>query len=118
MSSPASDAPLLVLGDTSHLQVRAEVEERDVHKIYPGQAAIVRSDAFPDRMFEARVALVASSLGTPQLTARGQRKQTDVDVLEVVLDLEGNVPLLPGMRADVLFKEAGAMQKSTGVKTE
>jgi HlyD family secretion protein len=118
MSSPASEASLLVLGDTSHLQVRAEVEERDVHKIYPGQAAIVRSDAFPDRAFEARVSLVASSLGSPQLTARGQRKQTDVDVLEVVLDLEGNVPLLPGMRADVLFKEAGAMQKSTGVKTE
>jgi HlyD family secretion protein len=61
---------------------------------------------------------MARSLGAPQLTARGQRKQTDVDVLEVILDLEDGVPLLPGMRTDVLFKEAEAMQKSSVVKTE
>jgi len=118
MASPASEVPLLVLGDTSHLQVRAEVEERDVRKIYPGQSAIVKSDAFPNRTFEARVAVMAQSLGAPQLGSRGQRKQTDVDVLEVVLDLDENVPLLPGMRTDVLFKEAEALQKNSDLKTQ
>jgi HlyD family secretion protein len=118
MANPSGEVPLLVLGDTVHLQVRAEVEERDVRKIYAGQAAIVKSDAFPARSFEARVAVMARSLGTPQLSARGQRKQTDVDVLEVVLDLDDDVPLLPGMRTDVLFKEAEAMQKSSSVKTQ
>jgi HlyD family secretion protein len=116
LASPASDAPLIVLGDTSHLQVRAEVEERDVSKIYAGQSAAVKSSAFPDRTFEARVGAIARSLGTPQLSAHGQRKQTDVDVLEVVLDLEGDVPLLPGMRTDVLFREAETMQKSSELK--
>ena len=37
-ANPAGETPLLVLGDTSHLQVRAEVQERDVRKIYPGPA--------------------------------------------------------------------------------
>ncbi len=117
MANPAADSPLMVLGDTAHLQVRAEVQERDVRKIYPGQAAIVKSDAFPDRSFEARVSVLAHALEQPQLLARGQRKQTDVDVLEVILDLDDGVPLLPGMRTDVLFKEAEG-QKTPLAKTE
>jgi HlyD family secretion protein len=116
MASPGSEVPLLVLGDTSHLQIRAEVEERDVRNIYAGQSAVVKSDAFPNRSFDARVSTMAQALGAPQLTARGQRKQTDVDVLEVVLDLDDSVPLLPGMRIDVLFKEAE--QKSSGINTQ
>ena len=43
---------------------------------------------------------------------RGQRKHTDADVLEVILDLDDGVPLLPGMRTDVLFREADAAQKT------
>jgi HlyD family secretion protein len=114
MANPSAETALLILGDTAHLQVRAEVEERDVRKIYAGQPAIVKSDAFPGRSFDARVAVIAKALGAPQLTARaGQRKQTDVDVLEVVLDLDEGVPLLPGMRTDVLFKEAETAPKSS-----
>jgi HlyD family secretion protein len=112
-AGPSAETPLVVLGDTAHLQVRAEIEERDVGKVHKGQAAIVKSDAFPDRSFEARVAVIAQSLGAPQLTARTQRKQTDVEVLEVVLDLAEGVPLLPGMRTDVLFKQSGALAKNS-----
>lgn len=118
MASPAAESPLLVLGDTTHLQVRAEVQERDVRKIYPGQAAVIKSDAFPDRSFDARVSVIAHSLGEPQLLARGQHKQTDVGVLEVILDLDDGVPLLPGMRTDVLFKEDDTMQKTPVAKTD
>ncbi|MGO9484848.1 MAG: HlyD family secretion protein [Rhodomicrobium sp.] len=117
-ANPHSETPLAVLGDTAHLQVRAEVQERDVRKIYTGQAAVVRSDAFPNRSFDARVSLVARALGEPLLLSRGQRKPTDVDVLEVILDLDDGVPLLPGMRTDVLFKEAETMQKTPLATTE
>ncbi len=115
-ANPGGESPLLVLGDSSHLQVRAEVLERDVRKIYQGQAAVVKSDAFPNRSFDARVSLIAHALREPQLLARGQRKNTDMDVLEVVLDLDDGVPLLPGMRTDVLFKEA--QEKTPLAKTE
>jgi HlyD family secretion protein len=115
-ASPSPDSPLLVLGDSSRLQVRAEVLERDVRKIYQGQAAIVKSDAFPNRSFDARVSLIAHALREPQLLSRGQRKHTDMDVMEVVLDLDEGVPLLPGMRTDVLFKEA--QDKTPVAKTE
>jgi HlyD family secretion protein len=114
-ANPAGDSPLVVLGDSSRLQVRAEVLERDVSKIYQGQAAVVKSDAFPNRSFDARVSLIARALREPQLLARGQRKHTDMDIMEVVLDLDEGVPLLPGMRTDVLFKEA---QKAPVAKSE
>ena len=117
-ANPAGETPLLVLGDTSHLQVRAEVQERDVRKIYPGQPAAVRSDAFPNRSFDAKVSVIAHALSQPQLMMRGQRKQTDADVLEVILDLDDGVPLLPGMRTDVLFREADAAQKGPAAKTD
>ena len=117
-ANPAGETPLLVLGDTSHLQVRAEVQERDVRKIYPGQPAAVKSDAFPNRSFDAKVSVIARALSEPQLMMRGQRKHTDADVLEVILDLDDGVPLLPGMRTDVLFREADAAQKAPDAKTD
>ena len=89
------------------------MEERDAGKVYQGQSAIVKSDAFPNRTFDVRVATIAKALGAQQITLRNRRKQVDADVLEVVLDLEEGVPLLPGMRVDVLFREAAAAQKSS-----
>jgi HlyD family secretion protein len=116
-ANPQGETPLLVLGDTSRLQVRAEVQERDVRKIQPGQAAAVKSDAFPNRAFDARVSVIARALSEPRFLMRGQRKHTDADVLEVVLDLDEGVPLLPGMRTDVLFKETSESQKTPAAKT-
>jgi len=108
-----TSGPLVLLGDAEHLQVRAEVEERDVRKVFVGQTAIVKSEAFPDRTFDARVAATAKTLGSPQLTSRGPRKHTDVDILEVVLDVEAGAPLLPGMRADVMFRDAESAQQTS-----
>jgi HlyD family secretion protein len=118
MAGASAENPLLTLGDTVRLQVRAEVEERDVGKIYQGQSAVVKSDAFPNRTFEVRVATIAKALGAPQLSSRNRRKQADVDALEVVLDLEQGVPLLPGMRVDVLFREAATAPKSSSAGSQ
>jgi HlyD family secretion protein len=35
---------------------------------------------------------------------KGPRRGTEVDTLEVMVDLDGTPPLLPGMRVDVLVK--------------
>ncbi|HRD74342.1 MAG TPA: efflux RND transporter periplasmic adaptor subunit [Hyphomicrobiaceae bacterium] len=102
--APSIEHPLLVLGDLTALRVRAEVEEREAPKIRIGQKVVVRSDAHPGRDFEGQVVVIAQSLSAPKLGARGPRKPTDVDVLEVQVELAGGGPLLPGMRVDVLFK--------------
>jgi HlyD family secretion protein len=108
--APSSEATLILFGDVSSLRVLAEVEERDVSKIRTGQSAIVRSDAFPGREFSGRIESMGQALGPPRLSQRGPRRPSDVDVLEVFIDLEANSPLLPGMRVDVFFKPETTVQ--------
>ena len=102
--APSPENVLFVIGNLSSLQVRAEIEERDIGKVRVGQAAVIRSDAFPGKDFEGRIASQAQSLGPSKIGQRGPRKPTDVDVLEVLIDLAGQPPLLPGMRVDVFLR--------------
>ena len=64
----------------------------------------MRSDAFPGKDFEGKIATLGQALGPSRIGQRGPRKPTDVDVLEVIIDLVGQPPLLPGMRVDVFLK--------------
>jgi HlyD family secretion protein len=101
---PSPESALVVVGDVTSLRVRAEFEERDIGKIRIGQTAIVRSDAFAGQDFEGKVSSLAQALAPSKLGQRGPRRPTDVDVLEVIIDLTGRPPLLPGMRIDVFLK--------------
>jgi HlyD family secretion protein len=105
-AAPSPENALVVLGDVTRLRVRAEFEERDIGKVQMDQAAVVRSDAFPGRDFEGTVSSLARALGPSRLGQRGPRRPTDIDVLEVMIDLSGQPPLLPGMRVDVFLKAA------------
>lgn len=104
MVSPSPDQALAVIGDMSVVRLKAEVDEFDVAKIKVGGKVVVKSNAYPGREFEGRVAQLAPTLASPKFALRGARRPTDVEVLEVTIDLEGDVPLLPGMRADAFFK--------------
>jgi HlyD family secretion protein len=104
IASPSPENVLAIVGDMSSLRVRAEIEERDIGKLRVGQRAIMRSDAFPNKDFEGTVTSLAQALGPSRIGQRGPRKPTDLDVLEVVIDLAGQPPLLPGMRVDVFLK--------------
>jgi HlyD family secretion protein len=104
LAAPSVEAALLTFGDVTSLRVRAELEEREVVKVRVGQAAVIRVDAYPDREFAGTVTSTAASLGSPRIVARGPRKPNDVEVLEVLVSLDGQPPLLPGMRVDVFFK--------------
>lgn len=107
MAGPNPELASVIIGDVSRLKVRAEIVERDIDKVRVGQAAVVTSDAFPNRQFEGRVTQVGRSLSTPIVSQKGPRRPNDVDVLEVLVELTGQTPLLPGMRTDVFFKPEG-----------
>jgi HlyD family secretion protein len=104
LATPTLEQPLFVIGDVTSLRVRAEFEERDIGKVRVGQMAVVRSDAFSGKDFEGKVSARAQALAASKLGQRGPRRPTDVDVLEVIIDLAGPTPLLPGMRVDVFLK--------------
>ena len=106
---------LVVFGDVSKMRVRAEVEERDVAKVRVGQKAVVKADAFPNEEFDGVVTKIAGALGSPRIATRGPRRPNTVDVLEVVIELDGVPPLLTGMRVDVFFrlKDAAAAKSAS-----
>lgn len=102
--SPSPEDILLVFGDLSQLRVRAELEERDIGKIRPGQPVIVRSDAFPGQDFTGTVERIANALGAPRIVPKGPRRPADQDVLQVLINLDGRPPLVSGIRVDVFFR--------------
>jgi HlyD family secretion protein len=103
LAAPSSEQPLVSLGDLSALRVRAELDEKDLVKIRVGQRVVVRADAFRDREFEGKVASIDQVVGPSRINARGQRKFSDIDVMEVLVDLADPGQLVPGMQADVYF---------------
>ncbi len=104
MVVPSPEQPLAVLGDMSVVRIKAEVDEHDVAKIKLGGKVDVKSNAFPGRAFTGTVTELSPTLGSPKFALRSARRPTDVEVLEVTINLEGSTPLVPGMRADAFFK--------------
>ncbi|MEZ5788516.1 MAG: efflux RND transporter periplasmic adaptor subunit [Xanthobacteraceae bacterium] len=104
LATPSPDQPLLIMGDLSSLRVRAEVDERDIADVRVGQPVVVRAHAFRGREFAGEVASIARLVGPGVINSRSQRKLTDVDVVEVVIDLTDPGPLAVGMQADVYFR--------------
>lgn len=101
--APTPELPLIVIGDLSSLRVKTEVSEADVSKIKIGQRAYVKTIAFPGKEFAGKVSEISPLLSSPKQGGRGPRRPTDVDVLEVTIDLDAQQDLRPGMRVDAFF---------------
>ena len=103
--APSAERPLVVLGDMSVVRVKAEVDEGDVNKIKVNQVAYVKSISYGDEKFEGRVTSIAPTLGASRIGPRGPLRPTDVEVMEVTIELQGTAAALkPGMRVDAFFR--------------
>jgi HlyD family secretion protein len=108
LAAPSNAQPLLVIGDVSALRVRAELDERDLGEIKIGQPAVIRADAFRGRDFAGKVSFIAPIVEPARInSARGQRNVTDVDVVEVLVDLAQPDTFAVGMKVDVYFQPGG-----------
>ena len=107
LASPSGTQPMVLLGDVSTLRVRAELDERDFGEIKIGQPALVRAAAFRGRDFAGKVIFIAPIVEPARINSRGQRSVTDVDVVEVLIDLAEPDALAVGMKVDVYFRPDG-----------
>jgi HlyD family secretion protein len=108
LASPSTPQPLVLLGNVQALRVRAEVDERDIEKIKLGQAVLVRPAAFRGREIAGTVSFIAPLVEAGRNNSLGQRNMTDVDVVEVMVDLGEPGPLAVGMKVDVYFRPDSA----------
>lgn len=79
---------LFVIADPAALRVTADIDERDVGRLSPGQEAVLQSDAFPGRTFPARLA---------ELTPQGDSASR---VFRGRLSMATDTPLKPGMTVE------------------
>jgi HlyD family secretion protein len=112
LAVPAAGPPIMSIGDVSALRVRAEVNEQDLGRIRVGQAVLVRAGAFHGREFDGRVSSIARRRAEP-INSGDPRKFSDVDVLEVLVDLPNPGPLVVGEQVDVYFKSDRSEQVET-----
>lgn len=92
---------VLILADTSRLELRVEVDEVDVARVTVGQPAWATALAFGDQRFPGRVTRVVGELGRKTQRLDDPRARIDTRVLEVVVTLD-QAPALPlGLRMDV-----------------
>ena len=104
MISEAQDMPVLSVGDTSVLRVRAEVDEADIARLAPGLDAWVRADAFGDQRFPGHVMRLSAMVGRKKIHTDQPAEKLDDKVLEVLIELDGHPPLPVGLRVDAFIQ--------------
>jgi len=96
--SPSGGNALVILGDTRVLQVRMDVEERDIGGLALGAEAFVMADAWPGRRFEGKLVEIGRRMGRRNVRTDDPTERTDTKILEVVIELEDTKELVPGLR--------------------
>ena len=96
--------PILSLADTSRLRVRAEVDERDVGRVFPGQRVLVRAEGWDGPAVPGRVARLGATMGRKTVKTGDPAEKGDRDVLEALIDLDRPEPrFVVGLRVTALF---------------
>ena len=88
---------LFVLGDTSRMQVRLEVDEIDAARVEVGMPCVLYTDG-GQRLGEARVVRLAPLMGRRGLTTETPTSRADVRIREVFVEVRGPASLVPGQR--------------------
>jgi HlyD family secretion protein len=92
---------VLILADTSKLELRVEVDEVDVARVQVGQVAWATALAYGDQKFPGKVTRVVGELGRKTQRLDDPRARIDTRVLEVVVQLDQAAQLPLGLRMDV-----------------
>jgi RND family efflux transporter MFP subunit len=88
---PWPGSPMIGLPDLSRMKADIQVNEVDIAKIQPGQAAIIKLDAYPDTSFTGRVTEIAT-------LARIKELNSKVKVFDAVVELDASGGrLIPGL---------------------
>jgi multidrug efflux pump subunit AcrA (membrane-fusion protein) len=89
--------PLFVLGDTSSLQVRLEVDEIDAFRVKDGAPCTLYGDD-NQKIVAGAVLRLAPQMGRRGLAIESPTARADVRVREVFVEVSGASSLVPGQR--------------------
>lgn len=107
-SQGTDGTPPLIYGDLSRLRVRAEIDERYAYRIKVGQKVSIGGPTIEGRTFEGRVAEIHRIMGRKTVFSRDPSEKKDLDVLQVIVDLDGVMDVPVGLQVDVVVDLAPA----------
>ncbi len=102
-TGPAAEFPAIILVDTTHMMVRAFVEELEAPRVDVGMKALITADGLPDRTFAGRVTQVAARMSKKEVWSDAPDEQMDTKVREVWIELDKAEGMVVGLRVDVEF---------------
>lgn len=104
--------PILQVGDTSQVRVRAEIDENDVGQLQPGHHAWASIPAYPGRRFEGVIVRIGSRMGRKTVRTEEPTEKNDTNILDVLIDLKDVEVRLPiGLRVNVFLDPAATAER-------
>jgi HlyD family secretion protein len=94
---PGGD-PIVVMGDTSVIRARIDVDERSIAHIKSGSPAFVTAPAYPGKRFAGKVVEIGKRMGRKNVRTDDPVERIDTKILEVVVQLDDRGDLVPGLR--------------------
>lgn len=100
----SAGTPVATVADTSHLWVRAYVNQTELGRVHLGQKVAVRTDSFPDKTYEGTVAFIAADAEFTPKTVQTPKERVKL-VFRVKIDVANpQDELKAGMPADVVIQ--------------
>jgi HlyD family secretion protein len=96
--NPLAAEPLMIMGDTSKLRIRMDVDERDIGKLAIGASGYAALSAFPGKKFQTRIVEIGKRMGRKNIRTDDPVERIDTKILEVILEIESPDGLVPGLR--------------------
>lgn len=100
-TQPAS--PIIQIGDTSRLVVRAQIDEADIGMLKVGQKATITAQALEGKSLEGVVRRISPRVGAKTIQAGTPTEKRDARVLDVLIDLQPEAKLPISLRVDVFI---------------
>lgn len=91
----------ILFGDLSRQRVRAEIDERFVHLVRPGQKASVFGKTLGDSVYHGEIVEVEKVMGKKSTFTRASSERKDLEVLQVVIDMGPGFQAPAGLQVDV-----------------
>ncbi|MGD0152690.1 MAG: efflux RND transporter periplasmic adaptor subunit [Thermacetogeniaceae bacterium] len=98
---------IAIIADTSHIYIKANIEETSILRIRPGQVVDIGIDAYPHRVFKGYIESIGQATQTafsslPSLNTSGTySKVTQLIPVKIDIMNADNLSLMPGMNATV-----------------
>ena len=100
--------PLLLLGDTDTLQVRADIDEVNAPQVVPGSPAIAYLKGYTDKAIPLTFDRIEPYIVPKRSLTGDNRERVDTRVLQVIYQFEKpSFPVYVGQQVDVYIESAG-----------